>query len=197
MNKKSQEIMRCQKRKKIHAITYFGGKCCICSYDKCIDALEFHHLKDKKEKPSYIVMRWSWERAKKELEKCILVCSNCHREIHAVSKPVELQDLIFSEKINLEDILEELSQKNLFIKIRNWMAKRCECCKEIFETKNDEQKYCSQRCSQMGQRKVVRPNKEELEELIKDKKIPFVHLGKLYGVSDNAVRKWAKKYGIL
>lgn len=43
-------------------------------------------------------------------------------------------------------------------------------------------------------RKVERPCKEELEKLIKV--LPFTHIGKKYGVSDNSVRKWVKNYGI-
>lgn len=73
---------QCQRRKKEKAISYFGGKCSKCGYDKCLDALEFHHLGDKDESASYIIMRWSWKRAIKELNKCILVCCRCHREIH-------------------------------------------------------------------------------------------------------------------
>lgn len=68
---------------KIKAIEYKGGKCEKCGYDKCTAALEFHHtnplLKDLD--PSKALTR-SWENAKKELDKCILICSNCHREIH-------------------------------------------------------------------------------------------------------------------
>lgn len=65
------------------AIDYLGGKCSKCGYDKCNRALEFHH-KDrttKKYEISKIFHRLSWEEIKKELDKCILVCSNCHREI--------------------------------------------------------------------------------------------------------------------
>lgn len=72
----------CQRKKKKKAVDHYGGKCTKCGYDRCIDALEFHHLRDKDESASYVVMKWSWERAKKELDKCQLVCSNCHREIH-------------------------------------------------------------------------------------------------------------------
>ena len=73
-----------QKRKQ-KAVEYKGGKCQIkdCGYDRCIEALEFHHL-DSKEKD----FGWGdgvgrkWEVQKKELDKCIMVCANCHREIH-------------------------------------------------------------------------------------------------------------------
>lgn len=69
---------------KIKAVEYKGGKCEKCSYNRCITALEFHHL-DPNEK-DFAVSNFraytQWESLKKELDKCILVCSNCHREIH-------------------------------------------------------------------------------------------------------------------
>jgi hypothetical protein len=65
------------------AINYKGGCCQECGYNKCNAALEFHHL-DPNEKDfgigSYTVL--SWDKVKIELDKCILVCANCHREIH-------------------------------------------------------------------------------------------------------------------
>lgn len=67
---------------KMMSIKYLGGKCCKCGYKKCIWALEFHHL-NPKEKVFRLgdgITR-SWKRIKKELDKCILVCANCHREI--------------------------------------------------------------------------------------------------------------------
>lgn len=63
-------------------VEYKGGECEKCGYKKCIDALEFHH-KDPNEKDFTISGKsWSFERLKKEADKCILVCSNCHKEIH-------------------------------------------------------------------------------------------------------------------
>lgn len=66
------------------AIEYKGGSCQRCGYDKYIGALEFHHM-DPNEKDFLISRKGhctSWEKIKKELDKCILVCANCHREIH-------------------------------------------------------------------------------------------------------------------
>ena len=67
------------------AIEYLGGKCQICGYRNCIEALDFHH-RDPKEKEFGLSQKGltrSWEKTRKELDKCILICSNCHREIHA------------------------------------------------------------------------------------------------------------------
>lgn len=93
--KRSDNGVRCKKcavdavvkrRKKVKqlAVDYKGGKCSKCDYKKCIDALEFHHI-DPKEKDFNISRKGhctNWERIKLELDKCILVCANCHREIH-------------------------------------------------------------------------------------------------------------------
>lgn len=67
------------------AVEYKGGKCSVCGYDRCADALEFHHL-DPSQKDFGISSKGytrSWDKVKEELDKCILVCSNCHREIHS------------------------------------------------------------------------------------------------------------------
>ena len=68
---------------KRRAVKYKGGKCVICDYDRCLRALEFHHL-DPKEKDFQISRAngISWDKMTKELDKCILVCCRCHREIH-------------------------------------------------------------------------------------------------------------------
>jgi len=67
------------------AIEYKGGRCILCGYDKCQEALEFHHT-DSSQKDfgvSQDGLTRSWERVKNELDKCIMVCANCHRELHA------------------------------------------------------------------------------------------------------------------
>lgn len=72
-----------RKKLKEKSIEYKGGCCVICGYNKCYSALEFHHI-DKNLKDFSISTRINkkWETLKKELDKCILVCVNCHRELH-------------------------------------------------------------------------------------------------------------------
>lgn len=69
---------------KIKCIDYKGSRCSVCGYNRCIGALEFHHL-DPKEKEFQISSERnpSWETLVKELDKCILLCANCHREVEA------------------------------------------------------------------------------------------------------------------
>lgn len=60
--------------------------CEVCGYDKCKAALDFHHL-DPAEKDFNLASISSTNRSKDkviaELQKCVLLCSNCHREHHA------------------------------------------------------------------------------------------------------------------
>lgn len=68
---------------KKQAVEYKGGKCQKCGYDKCVAALDFHHINPEEKDPNWRKMRnWTFERIKPELDKCILVCGNCHAEIH-------------------------------------------------------------------------------------------------------------------
>lgn len=76
-----------KRRKKIRqmAIEYKGGKCQICEYDHCMEAMEFHHL-NSFEKDFGISQKGytrSWEKVTEELDKCVMLCANCHREVHA------------------------------------------------------------------------------------------------------------------
>lgn len=73
-----------RKQIKKWAVEYKGGKCERCGYDKCIAALDFHH-RNPNEKDFAISdknIKLNWEDIKKELDKCELLCSNCHREEH-------------------------------------------------------------------------------------------------------------------
>ena len=76
--KQRQRILR----NKIKSIQYKGGKCTKCGYNKSVYSLGFHHINpSQKEYDPASLMGYSWKNIVKELDKCILVCANCHREI--------------------------------------------------------------------------------------------------------------------
>lgn len=85
-NRKKESARGWRRRLKEYLIELHGGKCAICGYDKCADAFEFHHVNPDEKKfsiGSANPKHMTWEDVLAEAEKCIMVCSNCHREIHA------------------------------------------------------------------------------------------------------------------
>jgi len=166
-----------QKRRlkiKLMSIKYKGGKCVKCGYDKCVAALEFHHL-DSTIKDFGIGSKGytrSWEKVKIELDKCELVCSNCHMEIH------------------FENV-GELSDKLIDISLVPVEKTTCKSCGEELSDYRNE--YCK-KCYNLKKRKIERPSKEELINLLLNNS--FVSVGKMYNVSDTSIRKWCKNYDI-
>ena len=80
----SEVVAEFRRRRKRELIKYKGGKCEKCGYDKSVWSLHFHHI-DPSKKDFNISRKGtcrSLEADKIEVDKCILVCSNCHGEIH-------------------------------------------------------------------------------------------------------------------
>jgi|19_taG_2_1085344.scaffolds.fasta_scaffold00490_3 hypothetical protein len=188
--KKKNICGRCQtaynneagRKKKKKAVEHKGGQCKKCGYDKCINALEFHHRDPSTKNDQWKTMSgWKWSRILKELHKCDLLCANCHREVHYET---------FSSKYGSEPI------KKIPKKTKPLITKRCKQCNKEFTTKKNKRKFCSVNCGKIFARKVIRPSKKKLKSIIDSGK-PFTRIGKDFGVSDNAVRKWAKQYDIL
>lgn len=59
-----------------------GAKCQRCGYDRYTGALEFHHRNPTEKDPSWN-RGWKIDKLKIELDKCDILCANCHREVHA------------------------------------------------------------------------------------------------------------------
>lgn len=73
-----------QQQTKLDAVAYLGGKCANCGYDRCIAALDFHHIDPNEKDRSYrklMQIKFTPE-LQKELDKCVLLCATCHREAH-------------------------------------------------------------------------------------------------------------------
>lgn len=75
-------VTRSRKKKKRAIVEYKGGRCSVCGYDKCIEAMDFHHVRDKSFQLTNFYTK-SLEALKEEADKCVLLCANCHREVHA------------------------------------------------------------------------------------------------------------------
>lgn len=92
---------------KLSAVEYKGGKCELCGYNRSMRAFDFHH-KNPQEKDFSISdqMHLPWELIKQELDKCMLLCSNCHREVHDGLYP-HLNVNVFDELTSNDDSLYE------------------------------------------------------------------------------------------
>jgi len=67
---------------KLKCVEYKGGKCIICGYNKYYGALEFHHLDPSQKDFTIAGSNKSFDILKLELDKCVLLCATCHREVH-------------------------------------------------------------------------------------------------------------------
>lgn len=87
LEKRAKSVINVTKRRKklkLLAVAYKGGKCERCGYNKYVGALEFHHINPSQKDFGFSSkgITLSWEKMKKELDKCMLLCSNCHSEVH-------------------------------------------------------------------------------------------------------------------
>jgi hypothetical protein len=149
------------------AVEYKGGKCAICGYDKCNDALDFHHIDPtQKEYNISSVKSKNIEALKKELDKCVLLCSNCHREVHAGVSVCPGAELIVSDT---EEWIPREYKELEVVPLDSYM-------RPVHKTK------------------IEWPSAEDMEKLVWE--YPLTHIAKSLGVSDVAVGKFLQKNGI-
>ena len=156
----------------------------ICGYAKCTASLALHHIESKKKDFSFGRIRanpQSWQIIVKELRKCILVCHNCHCEIHA--------DIIVPP-VGAPKFNEELSDYKNFAEQSKIIMTPCLICGKL---KSPNLKHCSRKCSGRSKYRVVWDNLDILTEL-KTKSI--VKLAEELGCSDGAIHKRMKKLGL-
>lgn len=204
-------VIDIRRRNKIKLVEYKGGKCEICGYDKCIDALEFHHLNpDKKDFGIACGDTRSLEKLKAEADKCIMVCANCHREIHAKEREEKILERdkkkmeneikyfinntsnidkhqskkIIKEKLNLEDIKSDIANGLPKVKIAKKYGIGLTTLRRFLKKNNIT--YIEQT------NKVCKITIQDFVEKFKEYGT-FTQIGKIYGVSDNSIRKWCVK----
>lgn len=188
MSKSSQKVKSWRQRTKERIILAMGGKCVCCGYNKCQASLALHHLDPKEKDFSFGAIRAnckSWNKIVVELRKCILVCVNCHGEIHYGLTKVPSNATKFNEKYT--DYLE-LERKER----ENDPSRYHECPRCKKDTSNT-QKYCSQKCSALAALRF-NWNQFNLEEMYK--KMTVTQMAKIIGCSDVAIHKRLKRIGI-
>ena len=175
MNSENVKLWRINCKQRM--IDSMGGRCCICKYNKCNNSLAFHHLDPSKKDLSLSGVRAnpkSWIKIVEELRKCILVCHNCHSEIHAGITLVPEDAPKFNE--------EYVTYKE---KLSN-----CIVCNKL---KSNRNKTCSYVCAGKLSRKI-NWDKIDLLDIIKTKSV--LKLAKELGCSDAAIYKRLKKITI-
>ncbi|MCK9567327.1 hypothetical protein M0R72_00050 [Candidatus Pacearchaeota archaeon] len=169
------------------AIEYKGGKCIECGYHKCTTSMVFHHRNPEEKEFNIGNKLVKWEIIRAELDKCDLLCMNCHGEIHEI------------------DYKRALLEKEAFIRSKiparkNKSLEKCICqhCKSEFTLRgrggNAPNKYCSVKCKTDSSRKI--PNSSlELQNLISA--TPIKILAADLGVTTRAIQKACKKLSII
>lgn len=131
-----------------------------------------------------------------KLDHPVLDSENTHRHYKfSEEKPVEVPEIIFDVD-KYGDTIEDA-----FYNLDPTTYKKCSICgKKLTRTTPHHDDICDE-CynnpvikANLKQRKVKRPSRDELK--FKLRHFPMIYIGKHYGVSDNAVKKWCKKYNL-
>lgn len=177
----SEAVKNWRTRAKGRLIKAFGSKCAVCSYDKCPSALQFHHLDPSQKETTISTMMStikSWDKIVAEAKKCIMVCGNCHAEIHAGLTKVPENYPQFDESF-AEYRKSDHGEQNA-----------CGVCGTL---KPSNHQTCSRKCVGTLTTKFDW-SKHDLAELIKGRSI--LSVANELGVSDSAVSKRLKKLGL-
>lgn len=188
MEKKSnsQSVSDYRRNRKLNLMKASGNRCCICGYNRTVSALEFHHI-NPEEKEYGIAAQGTCHNIQRdiaEIRKCVLVCANCHREIH--------EGFYNAEQLKKYQKFDEEFINQLTAPPKSQVPQFCSKCGASIS--GDGRTGMCLSCFRETTRSVERPNREELKELIQ--KYNFTELGRVFGVTDNSVRKWCKIYNL-
>lgn len=186
MSKLSENVKNWRKRCKDRIIIAMGGSCCLCGYKKCQSALALHHLDPTEKDFSFGAVRANpknWSALVVELRKCILVCHNCHSEIHCGISDVPLLAPRFDEAFADYKLLEISTNDKVNFN-------ECPVCGKL---KLSHLINCSVECAGKAKRKIDW-DLINLEEELKIKSV--LQLAEEIGCSDGAVYKRRKKLGL-
>lgn len=183
---------------KKEGVRLLGGKCLKCGENRHY-ALCFHHLdpKQKADTPSRLIANSQFEDFLIEIQKCILLCANCHQEFHFLEAH---QGLTIEEYVNLnqefkipDTIIRDKETVEMIAKQKQGKYTHCSQCGEALSGEGVTGLCLS--CYNKSTRKVA----ERPEPIILAQEIlsmGFCAVGRKYGVSDNAIRKWCKAYNM-
>ena len=181
----SIQVKAWRKRFKQKLIDSFGGKCGICGYCKCNETLGFHHLDPTTKEFGLGKMMGNphkWEYVIPELKKCVLLCANCHGEIHAGVTTIPYGIRLCDDSIIIEQQEKERTRLT-----------NCPICKSLMSV---HRITCSVECAAKKAGTVIW-DAVDLYDLWKTKRIPQTHIASALGISGSAVRKRLIKLQLL
>lgn len=172
MSVSSERVKKWRSSTKDRMVEAMGGKCQCCGYSKTNKALAFHHVDPTKKDMGFGDTRAnpkSWNKIVEELRKCILVCHNCHSEIHDGIRDLPKKYTKFNE--DFSDYRKIIDYDN---------------CPVCGTEKPVKQKFCSHKCAQTNKRKVDWDNIDLLDLMSKH---TISDLEKMLGISNAAIYK--------
>jgi hypothetical protein len=181
MSYQSEKVKKWRKETKKRIVKAMGGECICCGYNKCNRALKLHHLDpEKKEFSLSKVMAdpCSWTKIVSELRKCILVCGNCHEEIHDGITIIPKNCGKFDES---------------FVTYKSALPQTyCPIC-------GNKKKYTSKTCSRScASRLNVRVDWDNIDLVgMIEKYHSWSEIGRQLDITDSSVIKRAKKLGLV
>lgn len=184
MSKQSEKVKQWRFNCKARIITAMGGGCCICGYNRCQSSLAIHHLDPKEKDFSLASIRANpknWEDIVKELRKCVLICHNCHNEVHEGVSVVPADAIRFNEEYADYRKIENAYQEVLT---------PCPVCAKL---KRDYLINCSLECAAKSRYRVDW-DKVDLKKELESKTV--IALAEELGCSDAAIHKRLKKLGL-
>jgi hypothetical protein len=161
-----------------------GGCCQICNYKKCNAALELHHLDPSIKEFSFgktMSSPKAWSKICAELKKCILLCSNCHREVHNGVANVPETFRAFNES---------------FVNYRPETVIEMNSCPICGADKPVGYKVCSRSCA-CKLREKFDWSSIDLYDMMVVQKLSPNSISELINISPTGIRKRAKKLGII
>lgn len=180
---------------KIRSVAYKGGSCIVCGFDKYQGSMDFHHLDPSEKEFTISAKDIKFETILNELDKCVLLCKNCHSAIH--SDELELTAEHLSRNPSKEEGLKMLKEvypeffeepESKSLKIKTGPKKYyCDCGTEIQSASTQ----CMS-CYAKSQEVIEWPPIEVLIAMVA--KSNYSAVGRELGVSDNAVRKRIKNH---
>lgn len=167
--------------RKLELIRLKGGKCEMCGYKKNIAALDFHHV-NPSEKEFQLDFRHlsnnSMEKILKEAEKCILLCANCHREIHYPKM----------ETKQVHEFVENIEKQRNSVSLKLKTTKCKHCGKEFPYSRG--RIYCCEQCKKDEMYKGY-PSFEEIKAKYKELK-SWEKVAKYFNVTRRILRRIRK-----